>query len=805
MIELGKRDILGNGDLAMSPFSDNRSFIGVDLAHLSITEPFTIQRLLKELIRLYENGDIEPIAPTRTFGSMQARDAFQHLRRGHHIGKVALAIAEGDQPELAPSVPSVSFRKDASYLLIGGLGGLGRSIATWMASHGAGNLVFLSRSGGKSEDDRLFFKEIEALGCSVQSFNGDVSKKEDVEHVVCNTRRPIAGMIHTAMVLSDAAVLEMTLDKWKTAVDPKVQGVWNLHNALPEDLDFFVLLGSLSGSLGFYGQSNYAAANTFLNAFVQFRHSLNLPASVVDLGAVQDVGFVSRHPEILRRLDNILGQLISEHELLNTLQLAMTRSRPEFSAVDVTRSTSRYCNMSQIAAGLVSTTTSFVARDPRLAVYLNLRKDQIVQKQRGPIVGKFLAAAKADPTILYGQNSASIVAKEIQEQVESLMMVEGQSGSELATLSQLGVDSLVGVELQNWWRASFGVEVTLLQLLNNDSFQKLGELAVHQLKELHRREMVPTDSKSNDKQSKSPECFADGGEVAARPQMQDANNASSLPELLNTHLELFQESRGNISFDKQTQDDRYVVILTGSTGSLGCYILFELLQIRSVLKIYCLCRSDDAAGRQICSFRLRGLDIPDDLEDRVEFIHVDLPAPNLGIPDTKYEELRLSVNSIIHCAWDVTFLKPLAAFETHIQGFSRLLELSRCCRYRTHVHFMSSLATVLASKTPSLSPIAETPNEMPSLVWPSGYAESKYIAERMCALASSNWGIPTTIYRIGQIAGSRSGGIWNKDEWFPSVVLASKTLRKVPRSLGPMEIDWLPVVSKLARIMLPLN
>ncbi|GAQ06065.1 lovastatin diketide synthase LovF [Aspergillus lentulus] len=795
MIELGKRDILGNGDLAMSPFNDNRSFIGVDLAHLAITDPLTIQRLLKELIRLYENGDIEPIAPTRKFGSMQARDAFQHLRRGQHIGKVALAIAEGDEPELAPIVPSVSFRKDASYLLIGGLGGIGRSIATWMASHGAGNLVFLSRSGGKSEDDRLFFTEIEALGCSVQIFNGDVSKKEDVEHVVCNTRRPIAGMIHTAMVLSDTAVLEMTPDKWKTAVDPKVQGVWNLHNALPDDLDLFVLLGSLSGGIGFYGQSNYAAANTFLNAFVQFRHSLNLPASVVDLGAVQDVGFVSRHPEILRRAENIFGHLISEHELLNTLQLAMTRSRAEFSAVDVTRSTSRYCNMSQIAVGLVpAATTSFVARDPRLAVYFNLRKDQTVRKQRGSIVGRFLVDAKADPTILYGQNSASIVAKEIQQQVQSLMMIEGQSDFELATLSQLGVDSLVGVELKNWWRASFGVEVTLLQLLNADSFQKLGELAVDQLKELHQREMVSTDWKSNDKQSKLPECFADSLEVAACPQVQDANNASSLPELLNTHLELFQESRGNMSFDKQTQDDRYVVILTGSTGSLGCYILFELLQIHSILKIYCLCRSDDAAGRQIRSFRLRGLDIPDGLEDRVEFIHADLPAPNLGIPDTKYEELRLSVNSIIHCAWDVNFLKPLAAFEPiHIQGFSRLLELSRCCRYRAHVHFMSSLATVLASKTPSLSPIAETPNEMPSLVWPSGYAESKYIAERMCALASSNWGIPTTIYRIGQIAGSRSGGIWNKAEWFPSLVLTSKTLGKVPRSLGPREIDWLPV------------
>ncbi|GKZ52099.1 hypothetical protein AbraIFM66951_011433, partial [Aspergillus brasiliensis] len=253
------------------------------------------------------NGYIEPITPVRSFSATEVQEAFQHLRQGQHIGKVVLALTEGDAPELASTVSTPSFRKDAAYLLVGGLGGLGGSIATWMASHGAGHLVTLSRSGEISEDDQHIVAEIKAFGCSVQMFKGDVSKEEDLRHLVRNTSKPIAGMAHMAMVLSDASVLEMTVAQWEAAINPKVKGVWNLHNMLPKESDFFVLFASLSGNLGYYGQSNYAAANTFLDAFVQFRHNLNLPASVIDLGAVEDVGFVSRHPEILNRLNNTFG------------------------------------------------------------------------------------------------------------------------------------------------------------------------------------------------------------------------------------------------------------------------------------------------------------------------------------------------------------------------------------------------------------------------------------------------------------------------------------------------------------------
>ncbi|KAI3025544.1 hypothetical protein CBS147482_1131 [Aspergillus niger] len=795
MIELGKRDILGNGNLAMHPFGDNRSFIGIDLGHLSIKAPVIIERLLQQAVRLYENGDIEPINPVRSFSARKVQEASQHLRQGQHIGKVVLALTEGDAPELAPIVSTPTFRKDAAYLLVGGLGGLGGSIATWMASHGAGNLVTLSRSGDKSEDDRHIVAEIEAFGCSVQMFKGDVSKEEDVRHLVRNTSRPIAGMVHTAMVLSDAPVLDMTVAHWEAAINPKVKGAWNLHNVLPKDLDFFILFASLSGNLGYYGQSNYAAANTFLDAFVQYRHGLNLPASVIDLGAVEDVGFVSRHPEILKRLNNTFGQTVSEEELRNAFHLAVTRPGPGRPNIGK-HPASRHYNASQIAVGLVPTSTAaFLARDPRLSVFYNLKQGQKTQrKKQDSKLDTFVDDIKTNPTLLDDPNSVRLISREIRKQVETLMMIEPQSDGALPTLSQIGVDSLVGIEIQNWWRSMFGVDVTLLQLLEADSFQKLGELAVRQLDELTRGERESPDETSSKEQSSALDNRAESHRTVSQTKPYDAGNniAPSSP-----YYDMFREDHNIVSFEgKRLRDDGHVVILTGSTGTLGAYILLELLQMPNIHRVYCLCRSADAASRQIRGFQLQGLEVPGSFKNRVEYIRVDLPAPKLGMPDTKYEELRLSVDIVIHCAWELSFSKVFDIFERiHIRGLSRLFELSQRCQYRPHIHFMSSLLALYAKETQSSSSNVQGPGQKPASPWPIGYTELKLIAEEMCRLASTKWGLPTTVYRIGQIAGSSRGNgvVWDRNQWLPSIMHSSKLIRKVPNSLGPAEVTWMPV------------
>ncbi|KAH9891384.1 KR domain-containing protein [Xylariomycetidae sp. FL2044] len=128
-----------------------------------------------------------------------------------------------------------------------------------------------------------------ATANEAQLVSGSASSKADVQRAIETAAIPVAGVINLAVVLNDVDLTEMTFANWKTAVDPKVQGTWNLHNAVPSDLDFFVLVSSLGGIIGQLGQANYASASTFLDAFVQYRHRSGLVASVIDVGVMGDV------------------------------------------------------------------------------------------------------------------------------------------------------------------------------------------------------------------------------------------------------------------------------------------------------------------------------------------------------------------------------------------------------------------------------------------------------------------------------------------------------------------------------------
>ena len=160
--------------------------------------------------------------------------------------------------------------------------------------------------------------------------------------------KPIAGAMQIAMVLRDIGVMDMDEPTWTAATSPKITGTWNLHEFLPRDLEFFVLFGSHAGTLGYYGQSNYSSANTFLDAFVQYRHGQGLVASVMDIGAVDDVGFVARTQSVLDTLSNTSGRMLTEQDFLDCLQLAIARSSMDRIASSSSSLTDGYWNPSQI-------------------------------------------------------------------------------------------------------------------------------------------------------------------------------------------------------------------------------------------------------------------------------------------------------------------------------------------------------------------------------------------------------------------------------------------------------------------------
>ncbi|KAJ5774573.1 hypothetical protein N7457_009469, partial [Penicillium paradoxum] len=237
------------------------------------------------------------------------------------------------------------------------------------------------------------------------------------------------------------------------------------------------------------------------------------------------------------------------------------------------------------------------------------------------------------------------------------------------------------------------------------------------------------------------------------------------------------------------------VILTGSTGSLGTYLLHSLLTSESVTKVYCLNRSE-AQFRQKKGFETKGLQIDaNDWKNKVEFLQASFGEIRFGLNESKYQELLGSVDTIIHNAWKVDFNHSVDSFEdTHIQGVRRFVDFSLASHHNAHLHFISSVSTV-GGWTPEMgASIPEIPMEDSAAVLQQGYGESKHIAERICIEATRQSQIPTTVYRVGQIAGpTHTSGQWSRHEWLPTIIATSKAMSKIPDRLGSAAVDWVPV------------
>ncbi|KIW16413.1 hypothetical protein PV08_06465 [Exophiala spinifera] len=240
--------------------------------------------------------------------------------------------------------------------------------------------------------------------------------------------------------------------------------------------------------------------------------------------------------------------------------------------------------------------------------------------------------------------------------------------------------------------------------------------------------------------------------------------------------------------------DERVVLLTGSTGGIGCYMLQALLSDSSVAHIFCLNRAENPEALQRARSSARGL--PTNFPaHRVTFLTTDLAKPQLGLGDEDYSRLQDTATNIIHNAWPVNFNLTLPTFEPHLEGVVNLVKLAAATPGRAHVTFISSVSSVMGS---SQNPIAEGIITDASAPLPMGYGQSKYVAERILGYVESKIAnVDVTVVRVGQVAGPAfAPGSWNKWEWFPSLVVSSLHLGMIPDSLGKgrnNHIDWVPI------------
>ncbi len=190
--------------------------------------------------------------------------------------------------QVQPQKPiAVRLKPDSSYLVVGGTGGLGKATLRLLANLGAKRLVTLSRSGPDSPTAREIIKEMTARGVEIIVHKGSVLDKATLEAVKESCKKlPIRGIVQGAMVLQDSRVEKMEYEQWRAAIDPKVQGTWNIHEVFGKSLDFFVLLSSIGGIIGSFSQGNYCAGNTFQDAFARYRAELGLPGNHTQISIV---------------------------------------------------------------------------------------------------------------------------------------------------------------------------------------------------------------------------------------------------------------------------------------------------------------------------------------------------------------------------------------------------------------------------------------------------------------------------------------------------------------------------------------
>lgn len=278
----------------------------------------------------------------------------------------------------------------------------------------------------------------------------------------------------------------MTFEEWESSLAPKVNGSWNLHTAVQQcKLDFFVVFSSIVGACGNIGQANYAAANTFLEAFTQYRRDLGLPSSVISLGVVEEVGLVSRDPKILQNARFASVHLLQEKDVIEGLQVAIQDS--SISLGD-SASGEKSCTW---AVGLghskpIASSQPMWIRDARFELYSNIESAKGIDSQaEDGELQILLGQIKDNPSILDDKDTSAAVA----QQLCALLAGQLFPGQDLMgdQSSQLVVDSLMSIEIRSWSRRMLGVDVSLVEINKAGTVGGLASLALQNLKQKYQQ------------------------------------------------------------------------------------------------------------------------------------------------------------------------------------------------------------------------------------------------------------------------------------------------------------------------------
>ncbi|AKT40698.1 type I polyketide synthase [Chondromyces crocatus] len=367
------------------------------------------------------------------------------LREGtRHVGRLAqrpLSRRGAAKPDATP------IRNDGTYLITGGLGGLGLSAAAWLVGRGARHLVLVGRKGATTPAQIDALRALREAGAHVVTAQADVASRAQVAAMLDTAAvamPPLRGVLHAAGVLDDGTLLTQRRERLQRVFEPKADGAWHLHTLtrhLP--LDFFVLYASAASLVGSAGQSNYAAANAFLDALAHHRRALGLPAVSIDWSAFAEVGMAAD----LTRRDTASAR--NAHAGLRLIQ------PDEGTAILGALLDAGATSPAQI--GVIPLEGGQWSRHPRAAT--STRLAELVRG--GPRAQKAAPAVSIDAALSAAPEEAraAMIERVVVEQIASVARLDPAQIERETALTSIGLDSLMGLELRTRLEAALTVRL----------------------------------------------------------------------------------------------------------------------------------------------------------------------------------------------------------------------------------------------------------------------------------------------------------------------------------------------------------
>ncbi len=459
-VELGKADIYRNYKLGLEHLGENISYFAVDVDRLAAQRPELHRHVMTEVVAMFDRGELQPPEITE-FPISKLPEALRFMTRGAHRGKIVVNMLDDHVPTLPPR--AATFRPDRGYLISGGATGFGLEVARWMADRGARHLALLSRSGSKSVTDEAVIDAMKEIGVDVELVNADVTDADAVRKVIRRINsgpHPLAGVIHGAAVLDDATIPTMDMDRFERVFKPKAQGAWNLHVATLDagvELDFFLMLSSISSVLGIVGQLNYAAANYFQDALAHFRHQQGLPATSVNLGVLGQYAGMSKAEN-------------DEHDIIGLLESQGIYAMPLPDVLAKLEAIVTQRPVQRMAARLdwpwFRLAYPHLARDSR---FIEMMSDAALARSfHSKGTGLIAELAAMEPDVRLQRLK--------QELVDSLARILGADPEKIdvnASLDNYGLDSLMLTDLQVSIVRALDVNLPLMKLLKGPSITTL--------------------------------------------------------------------------------------------------------------------------------------------------------------------------------------------------------------------------------------------------------------------------------------------------------------------------------------------